>query len=132
MSESRILAKEARDVSLQRGYLTKQLYVISTMPTRGMEPILENMNAHLEFQEKLEREGIMFAAGPNFTQDETYWEGEGTVVIRASSLQEAQTIAGQDPMHTSGARSFTVRPWMINEGTIKLELGFATGKFKLI
>ena len=36
-----------------------------------------------------------------------------------------------DPMHVCGARTFRVRPWLVNEGTITVKLGFATGKFEL-
>jgi hypothetical protein len=31
---------------------------------------------------RLEKEGIMFAAGPNWTDDEKSWEGDGMLVIR--------------------------------------------------
>ena len=37
------------------------------------------------------------------------------VIIRAGSLAEAKEIAASDPMHASGARSYTVRPWLVNE-----------------
>jgi uncharacterized protein YciI len=73
----------------------------------------------------------MFAAGPNWTDDEQEWKGDGMVVYRANSRAEAEAIAARDPMHVNGARSFTVRPWLVNEGTITIELGFATGRFKL-
>lgn len=132
MSERSVPAKDLIEESQRRGYLAKQLYIVSTRPRDGIGPVMQNLATHLEFQEKLEREGIMFAAGPNWTDDEQEWEGDGTVVIRASSLAHAREIAAQDPMHTSGARSFTVRPWFINEGGIKLQLEFATGRFKLV
>ncbi len=125
-------AKAIVDESKARGYLARQLYIVSTRPTNGIGPVMEHLGVHLQFQEKLEREGIMFAAGPNWTDDELEWEGDGTVVIRAGSLAEARAIAAQDPMHVLGARSFTVRPWLVNEGGISVQLGFATGQFKLI
>jgi uncharacterized protein len=34
-------------------------------------------------------------------------------------------------MHASGARTFNVRPWLLNEGTLDIKIGFATGKFEL-
>lgn len=114
-----------------RGYLAKQLYVVFTKPVDGMEAVMKNLPTHLEFQEKLERDGIMFAAGPNWTDDEQDWQGEGMVVYRANSLDEARSIAAEDPMHKSGARTFTVRPWLVNEGRMTIELGFATGRFTL-
>ena len=92
---------------------------------------MKNVDRHLEFQEQLEREGIMFAAGPNWTDDEQNWEGEGMVVIRAASLVEAQAIAAKDPTHQSGARKFTVRPWLVNEGTILVRLNYSKGTFEM-
>lgn len=132
MSNSSVPSKDIVEVSTSKGYLAKQLYVVFTKPTKGIGPVMENLATHLAFQEKLETDGIMFAAGPNWTDDEQNWEGEGMVVIRAKSLAEAKEIASRDPMHVSGARTFQVRPWFVNEGTLTVQLGFATGRFKLV
>ena len=131
MSNSSVPAKDMIEECKKRGYLAKQFYMVSTRPTNGIGPVMENIEAHLAFQEKLESDGIMFAAGPNWTDDEQAWEGDGTVVIRADSLAAAKEIAAKDPMHSSGARTFTVRPWFVNEGTLSVQLDFATGKFTL-
>ena len=53
------------------------------------------------------------------------------VIIRANSVNHAKEIASSDPMHKSGARSFTVRPWLLNEGNIEISLDYSTGKFKV-
>ncbi len=129
--ERSVSAKSIVEECQARGYLALQLYMVSTRPINGIGPVMEMLATHLKFQEKLEQEGIMFAAGPNWTDDEQEWEGDGTVVIRAKSLAEAREIAAQDPMHVHGARSFTVRPWLVNEGGMKVQLEFATGKFKI-
>ena len=132
MNHESVPAHEIIKESETRGYLAKQLYIVSTRPVHGIGPVMENLSAHLAFQESLEQSGVMFAAGPNWTDDEQAWEGDGTVVLRASSLAHAQQIAAGDPMHQSGARTFTVRPWFINEGTFTVQVGFATGRYKLI
>lgn len=106
--------------------LQKQLYAIFTSPTGDLGPVLENMERHLEFQVGLEREGVMFAAGPLWNDAETEWHGEGMVIVRATSRDEAISIAKRDPMHQSGARSFTVRPWMINEGSMTYRLDMSS------
>jgi len=107
--------------------LQKHLYVINTFPTNGLGPVMENLGEHLEFQIRIEQEGIMFAAGPLWADNEEDWNGEGMVLIRADSLQHAREIAESDPMHASGARSFTVRPWMINEGGFTVKVTFSDG-----
>lgn len=114
-----------------KAMLQKQLYAIFTSPLNGMGPVVANLDEHLKFQVELEREGIMFAAGPMWTDDEQNWEGEGLVVVRAPSRAAAIAIAERDPMHRSGARSFHVRPWLINEGSITVRLNYSTQTFTL-
>ena len=132
MNQPFVTAEEIIGVSKSRGFLAKQLYAIFTTPTKGLGPVMENLPAHLDYQEMLEKTGVMFAAGPNWTDDEQRWEGDGLVVVRAASLADAKAIAAKDPMHSSGARSYLVRPWLVNEGTMTLKLGFATGHFELV
>ena len=86
---------------------------------------------HLKFQVSLEEKGIMFGAGPFWEDNEIDWGGEGMVIIRANSLSEAKEIAATDPMHKSGARSFTVKPWLLNEGTVNLSINYSNGNFTL-
>jgi uncharacterized protein len=131
MSEQIVTAREIAEESKRRGYLAKLFYVVFTTPVNGIGAVMAHLASHLEFQEKLERDGIMFAAGPHWTDDEKRWEGEGMVVIRANSLAEAQAIAAEDPMHKSGARTYRVRPWLVNEGTLTLKLDFAGGRYRL-
>jgi uncharacterized protein len=83
--------KEIIELSKERGYLAKQLYVIFTTPANGIAPVLENLQRHLDYQEALEQRGVMFAAGPHWSDDEQRWEGDGMVVVRAGSLAEAES-----------------------------------------
>jgi hypothetical protein len=131
MSEPATSASEIIGISKREGFLAKQLYVIFTTPTNGIKPVMHNLQEHLAFQIELEKEGKMFAAGPNWTDDEKSWEGDGMVVVRAKSLAEAKQIAERDPMHKSGARKFTVRPWFVNEGTITVRLNYSKGTFEM-
>lgn len=94
-------------MSKKEGFLAKQLYVVFTT---GIEPVMRNVKKHLEFQVMLEKQGIMFAAGPNWTDNEKSWEGDGMVVIRAKSLAEATEIIKRDPMHKSGAANLKYDP----------------------
>ena len=112
--------------------LRKELYVVFTTPTNGLGPVMQHLDEHLQFQIGLEKKGIMFGAGPFFADNESDWNGEGMVIIRAESLQQAQEIAAQDPMHQSGARSFKVRPWLLNEGTITIQLNYSDRSQKVL
>jgi uncharacterized protein YciI len=112
--------------------LCKELYVVFTTPTNGMGPVMENLESHLQFQIALEKSGVMFGAGPFFAENESDWNGEGMVIIRANSLSHAQDIAAKDPMHISGARSFKVRPWLLNEGSITIQLNYSDRSQKIL
>lgn len=114
------------------GMLQKQLYVVHTKPTDGLVPVMQNIEPHLKFQIELEEKGIMFGAGPFWDDAEEKWEGEGMVIIRAGSLTEAREIADSDPMHKSGARSYTVRPWLLNEGTVTVKIRYSDGSRELV
>jgi len=115
-----------------KGMLNKDLYVITTTPTGGMDAVMANLEEHLKFQVKLEQDGIMFGAGPLWADDEHTWNGEGMVIIRAESLDHARRIAESDPMHASGARSFTVRPWLLNEGSVTVKITYSDGAREVI
>jgi len=116
----------------EKGLLAKQLYVVLTKHTGGMEAVKENLQEHLKYQLELEASGAMFAAGPFADDEEQEWEGEGMVILRADSLEEARSMAANDPMHKSGARTFRLRPWMLNEGSITLKVTYSDGKREVI
>jgi len=95
MSEPKITKHDILEKTSQM--LQKQLYVIQTTPTNGLGPVMENIGPHLEFQVKIEQDGVMFAAGPLWADDEESWEGEGMVVIRADSLAYAGKLPSRIP-----------------------------------
>ena len=109
------------------GSLAMKLYVIET--TGVPERISETRSflpAHLEHQVDLERRGIMFGAGP--LSEEGAAGGpptSGMIIIRAESFEEARAIADADPMHANGIRTYTIRQWSLNEGTINVRVNFS-------
>ena len=130
MSMTSIPAQEV--INACDGMLRKRLYVVFTTPTNGLEPVMAALKEHLAFQVELESKGIMFGAGPFWTEDEKEWKGDGMVVIRANSMAEANEIAASDPMHKSGARSYTIRPWLLNEGTVTVKITYSNGGREVI
>ena len=104
--------------------------LLSTRRRRQVQvlAVMENLQEHLKYQLELEANGSMFAAGPFADDEEQEWEGEGMVILRAESLAEARSMAENDPMHKSGARTFRLRPWMLNEGSITINVTYSNGK----
>jgi uncharacterized protein len=118
--------------SEEHDLLAKRLYVVMSEPAHGPEPIRENLEEHVAYQTRLEEEGIMFGAGPLSDDAEREWPGGGLFIYRAKSQAEAVKLAEADPMHSSGARSFTVRPWLLNEGTLSVQLLYSGGKPRIV
>lgn len=114
------------------GMLQMQFYVVFTTPTpEGQHLIDEVTPAHLEHQVRIEREGILFAAGPFWTEDEKSHLGDGMFILRAASMAEARRICDSDPMHSSGARSYIIRPWCMNEGGFNLRILFSSQRVQI-
>ncbi len=114
-----------------KGMLAKELFVVFTEPTGDLAAVQEARAEHLKYQVEIEQKGIMFAAGPFANDSGDAWSGEGMIIIRASSIEEATEIAQADPMHSSGARRFRIRPWLVNEGGFNLRVTFSDGKQRL-
>jgi uncharacterized protein YciI len=108
---------------LSRNFLHRELYVIHTVPEAPREAIDRLLPEHLEHQIRLEKSGIMFAAGPMINPDGT--PAGGLIVIRAKDFAEAKAIADADPFHRSGLRSYTLRRWTVNEGSYGLRVNYS-------
>lgn len=116
------VAQETDLAELAASLANFEIWLIESTPVRP-EQFPEFIAEHLEYQFMLEREGIMFAAGP-LIEGEVANPGErpGLIAVRADSLEEATAIAEADPMHTSGTRTYTIRGWRINEGSINVTI----------
>lgn len=119
------------ETASSRGMLAKQLLAVFTEPTGGLDKVQNSRAEHLKYQVEIEQRGIMFAAGPLADDSGESWSGDGMVIIRADSLEEATKIAEADPMHSSGARKFNIRPWLMNEGGFNLRVTFSDGKQRI-
>jgi len=108
-----------------KGLLAKRLYVILTTPTGTIDALAAQLGAHLAYQKDLEARGITFAAGPFADDAEQQWSGEGMIIVRAASLEEARAIADADPMHSSGVRRYRIRPWLLNEGSVSVTVRYS-------
>ncbi|MGH7095352.1 MAG: YciI family protein [Stellaceae bacterium] len=103
--------------------LGKQLYVIHTVPAAPRERIIELLPQHLEHQVRLEKSGVMFAAGPMVDEDGN--PAGGMIVVRAASFAEAREIADSDPLHRAQLRSYTIQRWTVNEGCYTVRVNYS-------
>ncbi|WP_424831507.1 YciI family protein [Ruegeria sp.] len=110
-----------------RGALALELYVVHSTPAKAPEDVKASLPDHLAYQARLERLGQLAFAGPMSDESGDHMQGMGLIIYRADSLEAARKLAEDDPMHKSGARSFVLRRWLINEGSLTLTVGLSTG-----
>ncbi|MEO0367682.1 MAG: YciI family protein [Pseudomonadota bacterium] len=114
--------EESELAKLVKTFANFELWVIETNPAKP-ELFRDNIMPHLQYQLELEAKGVMFAAGPLIAKKDTPPPlNSGLIVIRAKDKAEAQSIADADPMHSSGARTYTLRKWIVNEGSINVSI----------
>ena len=109
----------------ERGALALELFVVISTPAKEPEDIKASLPAHLAYQGELEEKGALAFAGPMSDDTGELMQGMGMIVYRAETLDAARALAEADPIHQSGARSFTLRRWMINEGSVTLSVGLS-------
>jgi uncharacterized protein len=109
--------------------LGKQLWIIEATDVPGKPFDLELTKRHLAHQVDLEKQGIMFGAGPLVHADGS--PEYGMIVVRADSAEDAKRIADSDPMQQEGHRTYTLHKWTVNEGRITLTVNFSSGTYTL-
>lgn len=114
-----------------RGALALELYVAHSTPVKSPQDVKAVLPDHLAYQAELERAGQLAFAGPMSDETGEHMQGVGLIIYRADSLEAAAVLAQNDPMHSTGARTYTLRRWMINEGSFTLSVGLSTGKVAL-
>lgn len=120
-----------KNTARARGALAFELFVVLSMKSSADADIPAVLPDHLAYQAKMEAQGNLAFAGPLSDQSGEENSGDGLIIYRASSFEEARAMAEADPMHLSGTRTFTVRRWLMNEGSLNLSLGFSGKTIKL-
>jgi hypothetical protein len=121
-----------RDVTaeeLMGRMLKKKLWVVITKAVKPAEEVRKHLRAHLDYQIKIEKEGIMYGAGPANAPGDPK-PAFGLIIIRAQDEDEARRVADADPMHSSGVRTYELYTWSLNEGRISVTLDFSDQTFQ--
>ena len=115
-----------------RGALAFELYMVLSTPAGDPAKVKETLPDHLAYQAKQEARGALFLAGPVSDETGDQMNGTGLIIYRAASLEDARALAEADPMHVNGARTFVLRRWLINEGSMSLSFGLSTQSVKVL
>ncbi len=116
---------EYRSIARNRGALAFELYVVESKSAASPEKMQKILPRHLEYQKQMEAQGTLFLAGPLSDSTGQQMSGGGLIIYRAGSIDEARNLAENDPMHKEGGRSFEVRTWLVNEGSLQIGLALS-------
>ena len=109
-----------------RGALAMELFVVRSKPTGDMALVKATLPDHLAYQKQMEAAGALFLAGPISDATGEQMEAEGMIIYRAADMDAARKLADGDPMHAVGARSYDIRKWLINEGSLNLSVSLSS------
>lgn len=121
-----------KTMAKERGALALELYVVESTPEKSPEEVKAVLPDHLAYQRAQEEAGRLVMAGPLSDSTGNEMQGTGMILYRAETMDAARAIAESDPMHKTGARSFKLRKWLVNEGSLTVQVGLSTGKAVLI
>lgn len=118
-----------RAAATRQKMLRLNLWVITTKNVAPLEELSELLEAHLDHQIRLEKDGVLFGAGPLSHPDGSS-TGTGLIIIRAASEAEARRIADQDPFHSFGLRTYSLQQWSLNEGRVCIAVDFSDQSYR--
>lgn len=122
---------EYKTAARDRGSLALELFVVVTTPLSSPENVKAVLPDHLAYQAQQEAAGNLVFAGPLSDLSGEEMRGEGMIIYRAESLQAARKLADADPMHLQGVREYVIRKWLVNEGSLTLDIKLSAQSIKL-
>jgi uncharacterized protein len=109
--------------------LKQHLFVALSTARASTEQMLPHVAEHLEYMNRLEAKGLLFASGP-FIQPGVL-VGNGLTILQTKTIEEAQVLMENEPLIKLGFRTFDLYPWELREGQIAVTLNLSTSGFSL-
>ncbi len=123
--------EDYKKTARERGALAFELFVVETTPCADPQQLQAVLPKHLAYQREMEAAGSLFLAGPLSDATGDQMQGSGLIIYRAKSMEDAHTLAKNDPMHAEGVRTYTLRKWLINEGSPSFSTALSGQKITL-
>lgn len=123
--------EEYKTASKERGSLAMELFVVRTKPAGDMDLVKATLPDHLAYQKIQEAAGALVMAGPVSDESGEEMQAEGMIIYRAVDLSAARALADGDPMHKVGARTYEIRKWLVNEGSLTFAVSLSSQSVKL-
>ncbi len=95
------------------------------------KPVDEIRQEHFAYLTDLEARGILLAAGP-FMDSDGSRHGAGMMILRASSMADADAIAALEPYRKYGLRTHSPTPWQWAEGSVTQTFRMKAKTFEVV
>ena len=95
------------------------------------KPVVDIRQEHFAYLADLEARGILLAAGP-FMDSDGSRHGAGMMILRASSMDEADAIAALEPYRKYGLRTHAPTPWQWAEGSVTNTVRMKARTFEVV
>ena len=120
-----------KTIARERGALAFELFVVESTPCAAPKDVKAVLPRHLDYQRQREAEGKLFLAGPLSDETGEQMRGAGLIIYRALTMDEARELADGDPMHAEGKRRYTLRKWLVNEGSPSFSMTLSNQKLSM-
>lgn len=123
---------EYKTIARERGALAMELFIVESKLAVSPDEMMKHLPDHLAYQKEMEAMGKLVLAGPLSDISGTEMSGGGMIIYRAGSLDDARILAENDPMHKTGSRSFSIRSWLVNEGSLSFTINLSEQRAKIL
>jgi uncharacterized protein YciI len=110
--------------------LQKPLYVAICTPNE-LARFGELLEAHLQWAIGAEKRGQLFASGPFIEEGGVPGALGGMSILRAATLEEANSILAEDPFIREKVYLPFVKKWMLMEGGMTISFRFSDQSYLL-
>ncbi len=120
---------ENQVAQLLKTMLRKRLFAALNKAVAAQDEMLPFLAEHLEYMNRLEKEGKLFASGPFIR--EGVLVGDGLTILQVNTLEEAKALMENEPLIKRGLRTFDLHLWELREGRMTFQLSASTSTFKV-
>ncbi|WP_052402841.1 YciI family protein [Muricoccus aerilatus] len=120
---------DTEEIAALKARMAKKRYFMMRRQVRDPSRIGLVLLAHYRWIIEMEKRDSILLSGP--LSDRQGGAGVGMTILRTETWEEAERIAASDPFCTSGAMTFEIMAWQVNEGRLKLSVDLSDGTFHL-
>ena len=123
------LEAELAEVARLKDRMLKKPYFMMTRSVIAASRLKPAMLDHYRWIIAVEKAGKLFLSGPVTERDGG--QGAGVTIFDVDSWDEAEALANSDPFCLSGAVSFRLQMWQLNEGRLTFSFDLSDQRFRL-